>query len=162
MRITGVKNKILSIYIMTSIMEWCEYWTKQMKKTYLPDGLSCTQVVHIQSMRDEYNKQTKFLKNELGVEIGITKEISCVDVAPEQQYQLQCLIRGMENYKRILDTCEQDEYTQANYIALLSNDTYVPCLFSSDKEEHEAQQVILRKKIEKLNQKRQKVSSNDL
>ncbi len=143
-------------------MEWCEYWTKRMKKTHFPDGLSCTQVVHLQSMRDEYNKQSKFLKNELGVEIGITKEISCVDIEPEQQHQLENLIRGMENYKRIIDTCDKDEYSQANYIALLSNNTYVPCLFSSDKEEHEAQQVILRKKIEKLNNLRKKDSSNDL
>jgi len=154
----SVENKTLDIDLEKDY-EICKWWCDKLNeddRVAENDGHKCLQVMNLQIIKHEYKLKSHDLKEKCGIVIGETQKIVLdKDVAPEEQKYFETLIRILENYKTIIDDIDRDEYMgDVNYVSVMDNHQYLPCLFRSQKEEHEFKTDRLRAKIKKLKDSR--------
>lgn len=139
--------------------EICKWWCDRLNqedRIAENKGHRCLQVMNLQIIKHEYKTKSQDLKEKCGIILGETEKIVLdKDVAPEEQQYFETLIRILENYKIIIDDLDRDEFmNDVNYVAIMDNHQYLPCIFSSKKEEHECKTDRLRAKIKKLKDSR--------
>jgi len=93
-------------------------------------------VYDFKTIQDDYKIKSKALYDELGIVIGITKEIKLIDPEDGADVVLKEMINSLEQLKIVIDDISMAyEEGAVNYVAITKDKKYYPCCLNEVEEE---------------------------
>jgi len=139
--------------------EWCEYWLKKMRED---DSLTekVEAVIDFNHIKIEYTEKSNYLKDQFGIVIGVKQEINFEDGEDsEARKMITAMIHYCEQLKVMIDDIEEHNIDDTiNYVAIMGNNSYLPCAFLNDEDKRTALEEMIQNNINRQKENRQKKS----